>query len=139
MNKAVILTLVLSMAGGFLLSGCHSGPSDEELIGMTMAEWKTAVAAKDIDKVMAEYSESYSSERGDGKEQVRQFMTTVFERGWMDSATIELEEAQAAIEGDKATFGPVKFKSDRGEFAINYDLKKEDGVWLIAGSRRQEQ
>jgi len=138
MNRSEILTLVVAMVAAVLIGGCRTGPSDEELIGTTMADWKTALVAEDLDKVMAGYSDDYTSERGDGKEQVRQFMATVFEEGWMDNAKVILEEAETAIEGDKATFGPVKFTSDRGTMAIDYTLKKEDESWRIVSSKREE-
>ncbi len=138
MNRSVILMLAVAMVAAVLIGGCRTGPSDEELIGTTMADWKTALVAEDLDKVMAGYSDDYTSERGDGKEQVRQFMATVFEEGWMDNAKVILEEAETAIEGDKATFGPVKFTSDRGAMAINYTLKKEEESWRIVGSKSEE-
>ena len=147
MNKSVIMMLGLGVVAAILVGGCRTagrGPSDEELIGTTMADWKAALTAKDLDKVMVVYSENYVSRRRSdsnevGKDGVRQFMKSAFERGWMDGSKINLEEAETTIEGDKATFGPVKFTSDRGTFAISYTLQKEDGAWLIAGSKRPEQ
>jgi ketosteroid isomerase-like protein len=140
MNKSVIVKLVVCVSAAVLVGGCQAGrPSDAELIGNTMTDWKTALIAKDLDKVMAAYSENYVSLRGGGKDEVRQFMMTVFERGFMDNAKIALEEAQTTIEDDKAGFGPVKFTSDRGTFAVAYTLKKEDGAWRITGSKSQEQ
>ena len=137
MNKSIILTLAVA-AGAVLVGGCHSGPSNKKLIGTTMADWRAAVVAKDLDKVMVAYSEGYTSERGDGKARVREFMKTVFERGWMDNAKIDLEQAETVVNGDQATFGPVKFTSERGNFAIGYVLKKEDRIWRIVGSKREE-
>jgi len=138
MNRSVILMLAVAMVAAVLIGGCRTGPSDEELIGATMADWKAALVAEDLDKVMAGYSENYASERGDGKEEIRQFMGTVFEQGWMDTTKVIFEEAETAIEGDKATFGPVKFTSDRGTMAIDYTLKKEDESWRIVSSKREE-
>ena len=138
MNRSVILMLAVAMVAAVLVGGCGTGPSDEELIGTTMADWRTALVAEDLDKVMAGYSEGYSSERGDGKEQIRQFIATVFEEGWLDNAKVIFEEAETAIEGDKATFGPVKFTSDTGAMTINYTLKKEDESWRIVGSKSEE-
>ena len=138
MNRSAMLTLAVGMVAAVLLGGCKTGPSDKELIGTTMADWNTALVAKDLDKVMSAYSEGYTSERGDGKERVREFMTAVFDQGWLDNAKIDLEGAETTMEGDEAMFGPVKFTSDRGTMVINYTLKKEDETWRIAGSKMQE-
>lgn len=139
MNKSVILTIVAGLAAAVVLGGCHSGASDQKLITNTMADWQTAMQAKDVDKIMEAYSENYTSERGSGKDGVRQFMTRAFERGFMDSAEVKVDEAEAAIDGDKATFGPVKFVSDRGEFVLEYSLAKEDKAWRIVGTKRVQE
>jgi len=137
MNKSTIAALA-ALALLVSTGGCKSGPSSAERIGRTMGDWKTGVIAKDLDRVMEAYSEKYVSERGDSKQRVREFMQTVFERGMMDNATIGFEQAEAVIDGRQATFGPVKFASDRGSFVMLYVLKKEGRVWRIVGSKREQ-
>ena len=137
MKKSTMVTLA-ALALIVSMGGCKSGPSNAELIGRTMGEWKTGVFAKDLDKVMAAYSEEYISERGDSKQRVREYMQTVFERGMTDNATIGFEQAEAVIDGRRATFGPVKFASDRGSFVMLYVLEREGKVWRIVGSKREQ-
>ena len=139
MNKLAILKVAVCVGAAVLLAGCQSGRSDQKLIACTMSDWQTAVEAKDVDKIMEAYSENYTSERGSGKDGVRQFMTRAFERGFMENTKVKLDEAEAAIDGDKATFGPVKFVSDRGEFVLEYSLAKEDEAWRIVGTKRVQQ
>ena len=142
MKRSVITKLGVGILTAALVCGCQTlgwGPSDKELVNTTMADWKAALAAQDLDKVMATYSENYASERGDGKESVREFMTRVFDEGWMDNIKVNMESAETTIEGDKAQFGPVEFISDRGTMKIDYTLQKEDGAWRIVASKRQEQ
>lgn len=141
MNRSIIMTLEAGLLAAVLVCGCQSvggGPCDEELIDCTMADWKTALIAQDLDKVMAAYSEDYTSTRG-GKDSVREFMTRVFEEGYLDNAKVNLEKVEITIEEDKAEFGPVEFISDRGTFRLEYILHKEDKAWLIVGSRVVEQ
>ena len=141
MKKSVILNLslvVLTVA----FCGCQTlgvGPSDEELISTTMAEWKAAMVAKDLDRLMATFSDNYVSSRGSGKDSMRERMAGAIERGFLDNVEIKIEDAQITLEGDEATFGPVEITSDRGTLAIEYTLKKENGTWLIVSSKRQEQ
>ncbi len=142
MKKSVILNLSLAVLAAVLVYGCQTlgvGPSDEQLVNTTMAEWKAAMVAKDLDKLMAAYSENYVSTRGTGKNSVREFMTRAFERGFMDNVEVKIEDAQITIEGDKTVFGPVELISDRGTFTLEYTLQKENGAWLIVGSKRLEQ
>ncbi len=142
MKKSVILNLSLLVLAAVLVSGCQTlgvGPSDEELVSATMAEWKAAMAARDMDKLMATFSDNYVSTRGTGKDAMREFMTRAFDEGFMDNVEVNVENAQIMIEGDKATFGPVEFESDRGTFTLEYSLQKENGAWLIVGSTSLEQ
>ncbi len=142
MKKSFILNLSPVVLAAFLVCGCQTlgvGPSDEELIGTTMAEWKAAMVAQDIDKLMATYSENYVSSRGGGKDSIREFMARAFEQGFLDSVEVNIEDVQITIEDDKATFGPVEFVSDGGTFTLEYKLQKENGAWFIVGSKRLEQ
>ncbi|MFZ2148414.1 MAG: hypothetical protein WAV28_14460 [Sedimentisphaerales bacterium] len=140
MKKSVIINLSLAVLVVILVCGCQTaGPSDEQLVSTTMADWKASLIAEDLDKLMAVYSMSYVSTRGTGKDSMREFMTKAFESNFMDNVKVNIEDAQVVIEGDKATFGPVVFVSDRGTFTLEYNLQKEDGAWLIVGSKRLEQ
>jgi len=132
----------LAVFTAVLVCGCQTvgvGPSDEEIVSTTMAEWKAVLVAKDLDKLMAAYSEDYVSSRGTGKDSTREFMTRAFDEGFMDSVKVKIEDAQITLEGDTATFGPVEFVSDRGAMKLGYTLRKENGTWLIVGSKRWEQ
>ncbi len=140
MKKPVILNLSLVALVAIMVCGCQTaGPSDEQLVNTTMANWKTSLIAEDLDKLMAVYSMNYISTRGTGKDSMREFMTKAFESNFMENVEINIEGAKATIEGEKAVFGPVEFISDRGTFTLEYKLQKEDGNWLIVGSTRLEQ
>jgi len=140
MKKSVIINLSLAVLVVILVYGCQTaGPSDEQLVSTTMANWRASLISEDLDKLMAVYSMNYVSTRGTGKDSMREFMTKAFESNFMDNVQINIEDAKIMIEGDKATFGPVVFVSDRGKFTLKYNLQKEDGAWLIVGSTRLEQ
>lgn len=140
MKKSVIINLSLAVLVVILVCGCQTaGPSDEQLVSTTMADWKASLIAEDLDKLMAVYSMSYVSTRGTGKDSMREFMTKAFESNFMENVKVNIEDARIVIEGDKATFRPVVFVSDRGTFTLEYNLQKEDGAWLIVGSKRLEQ
>ena len=140
MKKSVILNLSLAVLVAILVCGCQTaGPSNEQLVSTTMADWKASLIAEDLDKLMTVYSTNYVSTRGTGKDLMREFMTKAFESNFMENVEINIEGGKAMIEGDKATFGPVEFVSDRGTFTLEYKLQKEEEDWLIVGSTRLEQ
>ncbi len=139
MKKSVILNLSLAAFIAILVCGCQTaGPSDEQLVSTTMTNWKASFIEEDLDKLMAVYSMNYVSTRGSGKDSIREVMTKAFEGDFMDNVQINIEGAKAMIEGDKATYGPVEFISDKVTFRREYKLQKEDGNWLIVGSTRLE-
>ena len=140
MRKSVIMNWGVAALAMVILCGCqitNHVVCDDELINTTMGNWKEALLAKNLDKLMAAYSGNYVSTRGSDKGSMRELMTKVFERGYLDDAEITLEGAQTAIEGDKATFGPVEFVSDSGTRTMDFTLQNENGTWLIVSSERR--
>jgi ketosteroid isomerase-like protein len=111
------------------------GPSDEELINTTMNTWKEAIVAQDVDAMLGEYSEDFSSADGTDKEGVRQFMEGAVGEGVLDDIEINLETAELTITDDKAEIGPVQIDSNMGSMDFVYTLKKEDKkTWRIISS-----
>ena len=140
MKESVIINLGVAVLIATLANGCQSAmPSDEELIKGTMTNWKATLTARDLDRLMATYSDNYASARASGKDAVRQRMTRIFDQGWMDNVKVNLKGAEITIDGDKAEFGPVKFNSDEGMFTRQFTLQKEYEAWLLVGSNGQEQ
>lgn len=141
MKKSIFTKLIVTVIAAVLFCGCQMPcrPCQEKRINKTMAEWKTALKTKNMEKVMAAYSENYASERIEGKGAIREFMTRVFNEGWMENVTVSFEEVTTTIEEDKAQFGPVAFISDNGTLKVDYKLQKENGDWLIVSSKMQEQ
>jgi len=140
MEKSVVMNLGMIALAVAMLCGCQIlglGPSDEDLINATMADWSAALIAHDMDKLMETYSENYVNTEGGGKASVREFIAGVIDQGYLDNTKVNLEDAKVTIEGDKADVGPVEVMSDAGTYVLDYTLQKEDKVWLIIGSEMQ--
>jgi len=140
MKKSVILNLGLFVFAA-VFCGCQTpveGPSDKQLINTTMTEWKAAFEAKDLDRLMAVFSDNYLSSSGSSKVAMRESMAGAIERGSLDNVEIKIENAKLTLVGDQATFGPVEITSDRGTLTIEYTLQREDVKWLIVSSKRKE-
>lgn len=71
------IACVVLMGSLVLVAGCLTtgkGPSDEESVAAMLAEWQAAFEAQDLDRMMVVYSEDYLGSRGEGKEQLREFV-----------------------------------------------------------------
>ncbi|MHC4455700.1 MAG: YybH family protein [Planctomycetota bacterium] len=129
-TKAGVVALVV-----VFLYGCQMGPTDQEQLTTALGQWKAALEAQDIDRMMEPYSEDYEGERGRGKEGVREFLSGLMDEGALDNIDMDISEAQIEIEGDKATVGPIIYSGGWGEIEMMRILKKEDdGVWRIVGA-----
>ena len=140
MKKSIILSLSL-LIFAVVFCGCQTpakGPSDEQLINTTMTEWKAAFETRDLDRLMAVFSDNYLSSTGGGKVAMRERMAGAIERGSLDNIEIKIDNAKITLVGDQATFGPVELTSNRGTLTIEYTLQREDLKWLIVSSKRRE-
>jgi ketosteroid isomerase-like protein len=141
MNKSIIINSGVVALAVVMLCGCQilgMGPSDEDLVSATMADWKAALIAHDMDKLMETYSENYVNTQGGGKESVREFISGAIDQGYLDNTKVNLEDAKITIEEGKATVAPVEVTSDTGVYVLEYELQKENGAWLIINSESQQ-
>jgi len=137
MKKSLIPKLGAGVLVAVLLCGCQMGSSDEKLISTTMANWKAALMAQELDKFMDSYSEDYESDRGFGKEEIRGFMERGIDEGFLDDIEVDIEGAEIAIEGDKAQVAPVVWTGERGQMTMEFTLQKEGDTWRIVNSKRE--
>ena len=128
---------VCAAAAVLLLGECQLiVPSDGELINLTMVQWKRALVAKDVDKMMEVYSEDFASGDGNGKEAVRELVEWAIDEGYLNGIEVDLEEAEMEIEDEEATFDPVELKVVSGDRqSYGYTLRKENEDWRIGRSR----
>jgi len=137
MKKSVIMKLGVVVLAAALISGCQMGATDEEQLTAALGQWKAAVEAQDLDKMMEPYSDDYEGESGEGKEGVRQFLSGLIDEGALEDIDMDISEAEINIEGDKATVGPIVYSGDWGEVEMMRILKKEaDGVWRVVGTEQ---
>ncbi len=136
MKTLVISMLAVGLVAG-LVCGCQTaakGPSDQELINKVVADWKAAATAKDLDKVMALYSEAFSHFEYGDKAGMKSFIKDAIDMGYMENAEINTANTKVTIEKDKANAYPIEMKAAFGSATIKLDLKKEASGWKITGS-----
>jgi len=131
------LAVLLAASLLTLVAGCQMGATDEEQLTAALGQWKVAVEAQDIDKMMELYSDDFEGERGKDKEGVRQVFSMTKDRGALEDVDMDISEAEINIEGDKATVGPILYAGSWGEIEMMRILKKEaDGVWRVVGAEQ---
>ncbi len=131
MKKNTCLNLTIALLLCTLICGCQSAPTDRQLIKTTMNNWKKAIIAQDIDAIMANYSEKFSSIEAKDKEEMRKGLGEAIDSGMLENIDINLETAQLTITDDTAEFSII---GDNGEEGMAFTLKKEDKkTWHIIG------
>lgn len=139
MKKSLILKLGAGVLVAVLLCGCQMVPSDEELINTTMTNWKAALIAQDLDKIMEAYSEDYESGERDDKDSERESIAYAIEDGSLDDIKVGLENAKTIVIEDKAEVYPVEVTGMEWSVTFDFKLQKEDGTWRIVSAEMHEE
>lgn len=131
MKKTTCLKLTAVLLICLFFCGCQGGQTDQQLVKTTINNWKQAIIAQDVDAIMANYSEDFSSREAEGKEGMREFWQEAIEEGMLENIDINLETARLTITDDTAEFSIF---GDEGEIEMDFTLKKEDKkTWRIIG------
>ncbi len=133
MKKALVSLMVVGLVA-VAMCGCATapkGPSDTELINKLVADWKAAAAAKDVDKVMALYSENFKHYEYKDKAGVKAFIKDAIDMGYLDNCEISTDKAKVTIEKDTAKVYPIGMSASFGSAQIELDLTKEAKGWMI--------
>ncbi len=138
MRHILNIGTVLALSAVLLTSGCATtggGASDDEQITALLDQWKAAILAVDLDKLLLTYSanfahDSYDYEAED-KAGLREYLDTSVEEGGFDDVEVALEEIEVEIENGKATVYPIDYITPEGTLTIELTLTKEKAGWLI--------
>ena len=135
MRKSALLKLGAGIVAMALVCGCAAlgkGPSDEELIGRLLENWKSAGEAQDLDAQMALISENFEGEQG-GKDELKEFMLEAKDMGYLDDMEVIVDDVEVKIDGTSATAYPMIIETGMGEATIGLELTKEAGGWMVTG------
>lgn len=139
MLKATIGVFCLALAMGCATSGgakkeakATADPKVE--ITKVVGDWGGALATKDIEKIMAYYSDAFKDGEGRDKAALKDFIKGAIDAGYLDGAKVNVAAAQVAVTGDQATVSPISLSGSMGEISLSLTLKKEAAGWHIVGS-----
>ena len=133
---AVSVVLVLaagcaSTGGGGGGTAKAKGPTDTELINKAVADWKTAGIAKNVDGLLACYSDGFQNYEYGDKAGLQQFLKDALSMGYLEDAEIDMSKAKLTLLKGEATFAPIDIKAAFGDAGITLTLKKEAMGWKI--------
>ena len=115
----------------------RQAPTDEQLLGDLLEQWKTAAIAQDIDALMALFSENYEGSQGD-KYDTKLFLLEGKDMGYLDDMEVVLDSTEITIEGATATAYPLELTTAMSKFTIKLTLTKESSGWLITSMDVEE-
>lgn len=136
MTRKVLAMALVALMAGVLAAGCQTaakGPSDEELVKAVVEKWKAAVPAKNIDGVMALYSENFESAEYGDKAGLSSFLRDAVDQGYMDNGKATSAEMKITFEDGGAKVYPLNVSGVFGSATIELLLMKEKGNWMITG------
>jgi len=140
----VFKQLGVCVAVALLVAGCvgaGKGPSDDELIRMTVDNVKAALEAKNLDQLLSTFAEDFEHPEVGGKEEARGMLQMGLDSGYADDGEVSLENMEIKINDDgTATVYPVDLSGPPGSISVelvlgkreitNADGKKQP-AWLI--------
>jgi polyhydroxybutyrate depolymerase len=131
MNNIYGLNIFVVFVFYFIMCNSLSAQTNAEQIMATMNNWKQAILAQDIDKIVEFYSKDFISMDGNGKEGARQVWEEIKAMGYLEIIEINLETARLEFKNNTAE---IYIYNDDGEIEMDFTLAKEDGKnWLITG------
>ena len=139
MNVRIIISSLMAVAMIVMIAGCATGGSpakDAERIDATLTAWKAAILAKDVDALMATYSDCFSHDgydyEAEDKAALEAFVEQSINMGYFDEVEVSWSDAETEIEDKAAIVYPVDYVNAFGEVTVTVTLTKEKGAWLIS-------
>lgn len=138
--KAIGLNLAVCALAVFAFAGCESiggggGMSDEEMIKSLVDDAMAALQAQDVDTMVANYADSFESDQGGGRAEMKEFLEGAKEQGFLDDIEIDLSNLVITVDGNKATAKPIELEVvGLGSLTLEFDLEKIEGRWQVTYS-----
>ncbi len=124
-----------SVCVALVIVGCQTAKkvSPEEAITAQVNKFAEALKAKNIDGVMAGFSEKFEHYEWGDKAGAREFLQQASDAGYLDGLVVDLGSMQIKLEGNTATVYPIEISGNFGSTTVELIFTNEDGNWLITG------
>jgi len=127
----VMVTICVSL----IIFGCQTAKkvSPEEAVTAQVNKFAEAMKAKNLDGVMAVFSEKFEHYEWGDKAGAREFLQQAIDVGYLDGLEIDLSKMQIKLEGSTATVYPIDIKGNFGSTTVELVFTNENGNWLVTG------
>lgn len=105
--------------------------SDEEQLKENANALIEAFKAKDVEKVMAHFSDKFQSSKLQDKAALQALIDMANNSGFLDGMELDSKDMKVAIEGEKATVAPVAISGGFGAGTASFICTKEGDKWMV--------
>ena len=103
-----------------------------EKVRAVLSDMQTGWESRDVDRIIAAYSDEYWNSDGTDKSGLHAFFIGLNAQGALKNTVVGLEKCEITLDGDTVDAGPISYDSPTGRSLYQYRFKSEaDGVWRI--------
>ncbi len=119
----------------WILFGCQTAKkvTPEEAVTAQVNKFAEAMKAKNVDGIMAIFSEKFEHYEWGDKAGAREFLQQAIDVGYLEGVEIDLSKMQVKVEGSTATAYPIDVRASFGATTVEMVFTKENGNWLVTG------
>lgn len=131
-----LLTVVMAtVCVSLIIFGCQTAKkvSPEEAVTAQVNKFAEAMKAKNLDGVMAVFSEKFEHYEWGDKAGAREFLQQALDVGYLDGLEVDLSKVQVKVEGTTATAYPIDVRGNFGSTTVELVFTNENGNWLVTG------
>ncbi len=125
--------LIIAMIAGCMTGGPGHSVAPEDTIARQLDNWRVAMANKDIDAIMAFFSDNFEHDGLRDKSGARMFIAEAIELGYLDGLNITLDDARIKADGDVGSVYPVVLTGSFGSLSMELIVGRFNGAWLLTG------
>ncbi len=118
-----------------IVFGCQTAKkvSPEEAVTAQVNKFAEAMKAKNIDGIMAVFSEKFEHYEWGDKAGAREFLQQAVDVGYLDGLEVDLSKMQVKVDGATATVYPIDIRGNFGSTTVELVFTNENGNWLVTG------
>lgn len=141
MGKYWILSGLLLAVAATLYSCKTAAPKeevvetgDEQALLNAAEQWKQALESKNLDQVMAVYSEQFRHPDVGDKAGMRSYLDEASSAGALDGLTVDTSAVKVALSGTRASVAPIRVTNAFSQLLYELTYVREAEGWRVIAS-----
>jgi len=119
-----------------LTQGAATPAADEDPLAVAkvkIAAFVKAAGESDVEAMMSGISENFEHYEFGDKEGFEEFMTQAVDMGYLEDLELDMDDAEVEQDGDTMLIYPVELAGAFGSVTLEFEVKQEDGNWMVIG------